>query len=83
MRLKLGRVIENLALLFARLHTDYRAAGAVSSASDCHSGGREFAPRADHITFTEIGSINNFCGHSLTPAYSIRTVVSYWQKNVH
>ena len=50
MRLKLGRVIENLDLLFDRLHTDDRAAGAVNSASDCHSDGREFAPRAGHIT---------------------------------
>ena len=28
---------------------------AVSSATDCHSGGREFAPQLDHITFVKIG----------------------------
>ena len=26
-----------------------------ASAYDCHSGGREFAPRSSHITFVETG----------------------------
>ena len=50
---------------------------------DWYSGGREFDPRSVPISFLEICSGNNFCGHSLLTTDLSRAVISYWRKDVH
>ena len=61
-------------------------AGPVSSVgctSAWHADFRRFNPQVRQHSFVKIWSWNNSYGHSRPTADSSRTVVSYWQKNVH
>ena len=55
----------------------------VECTSAWHADFRRFNPRVRQHSFVKIWSWNNFYGHSRPTADSSRTVVSYWQKNVH
>ena len=55
----------------------------VGCRSAWHADSRRFNLQVQQQTFVKIWSWNNFYGHSRPTADSSRTVVSYWQKNVH